>query len=66
MLIQVSNILRVPFELIKQRSQANRHKSPLLLLQETLRSEVDESSLAYILHSNAVKNFMIISFVSIE
>ena len=36
----MSNILRVPFEVIKQRSQANRHKTSLLILRETISGEV--------------------------
>lgn len=37
---QVCNIFRVPFEVIKQRSQANAHLRPMEILRNTLRTEV--------------------------
>ena len=37
---QVSNMVRVPFEVTKQRCQANRHVKPSEVIRQTLQSEV--------------------------
>ena len=37
---QTSNIVRVPFEVTKQRAQANRNSRPLHIARHTWRNEV--------------------------
>ncbi len=41
--LQTSCIVRVPFEVIKQRAQANRHLRPMQILRHTLQTEVNWS-----------------------
>ena len=41
--LQTSCIVRVPFEIIKQRAQANRELKPFQILRHTLQTEVYSS-----------------------
>ena len=38
--LQVSNVVRVPFEVVKQRAQANKNLKPSQILKAALQSEV--------------------------
>lgn len=42
--IQSSSLVRVPFEVTKQRAQANRSLSPLQIVQTTWKTEVCQKS----------------------
>ena len=38
--LQVTAVVRVPFEIVKQRAQANLHLTPFKILRHTLQTQV--------------------------
>jgi len=38
--MQVTAVVRVPFEIVKQRAQANLHLTPFKILKQTLQTQV--------------------------